>query len=153
MCYPPPKSPSCERDLFIGTISLNAQILLKSFRKEFENSTSRGTRYNDGRCVQMYGISFCFSFPPRAEECVTHPLNPPSCEGDLLIGTISLNAQILLKSFRYEFENSTSRGTKKERFESLLFSYFIPEQNRSACCASADLSACGYYLLCKFLSL
>ena len=48
-------------------ISLNAQIFLKSFRKEFENSTSRGTNYNEGRCVQRYGISFCFSFPPRAE--------------------------------------------------------------------------------------
>ena len=63
-----------------GIISLNAQILLKSFRKEFENSTSRGTSYNDGRCVQRYGISFCFSFPPRAESFSLLRLGRLVCE-------------------------------------------------------------------------
>ena len=38
-------------------------------------------------------------------------------------GIISLNAQILLKSFRKEFENSTSRGTREVREN---FSFFVP---------------------------
>ena len=44
-------------------IYLNAQILLKSFRKEFENSTSRGTRE-----VQRW-TSLFFVPPSRIELC------------------------------------------------------------------------------------
>ena len=67
--------------------------------------------------------------------------------GSLEYGIISLNAQILLKSFRKEFENSTSRGTREVREN---FSFFVhPEQNRSACCASGDLSAFGCCLLAQ----
>ena len=45
---------------------------------------------------------------------------------------ISLNAQILLKSFRKEFENSTSRGTREVQRWTSLFSYPRAESN----CAS-----------------
>ena len=58
-------------------MDFNAQSLAKSRRNSFENSTSRGTRE-----VQRTSL---FSYP-RAEECVTHPLNPPPVRGTYLLG-------------------------------------------------------------------
>ena len=60
---------------------------------------------------------------------------------------MDFNAQSLAKSRRNSFENSTSRGTSNNEGRSVqcmasLFVFLsLPEQNRSACCTSGELSA------------
>ena len=103
-------------------ISLNAQIFLKSFRKEFENSTSRGTRE-----VQRW-TSLFFVFPSRTASFSS----PNKINCDLVAGGIKKKSseKSLLLAEREGFEppvqlpvhriSSAARSTTPASFQCVL---------------------------------
>ena len=74
---------------------------------------------------------------------IQSPLMPKS-----LLNFSGKSSKIVHRGVRAIMTGDAYRG-----MASLFVFPSLPEQNRSACCASGDLSACGYCLLAQMLVL